>query len=443
MGVLLNLLFGLRCAVPVAEEEAAVLYPFLKFVVVVALVDVFVAEAECLLIDVFLNVVEQFRNSFHDAVERNVFLFQRIAAHYLYGVVLQVASAHCQTHGHALEFVVGKLETGAFVVAVVVLHADAELSEPVDDGLQLRRNGCQLLVALEDWHDDNLYRSYLRRQHEPVVVGMCHDERTYETGAYAPRCSPDILGLVLLIEESNVERLGKVLPEEVRRAALECLSVLHHGFDGVGVECSCKAFGLALHALHHRNGEPLFGKVGINFQHSPCFFLCFLARCVCRVPLLPQEFRCTEEGAGAHFPPHDVAPLVAHERQVAVRVYPVAVGVPYNGLARGADNEFFVEPCGGVYFHSALFLVGTEAVVCNHGTFLGKPFHVFSLAGKEALRDKKGEIGILCARFLKHFVQLCLHLLPYSVSVRLYYHTAADGRLFCQIGFHNKVVVPL
>ena len=44
---------------------------------------------------------------------------------------------------------------------------------------------------------------------------------------------------------------------------------------------------------------------------------------------------------------------------------------------------------------------------------------------------------------LEHIVQLTLHLLPDSVSVRLDYHTSAHSRLLCQIGLHHQLVVPL
>ena len=58
LGLFLDLSLGLGGAVPVAEEEAAVLHTLLELLVVVALVDVGVAVVLGLLEDVLLDVVE-------------------------------------------------------------------------------------------------------------------------------------------------------------------------------------------------------------------------------------------------------------------------------------------------------------------------------------------------------------------------------------------------
>lgn len=70
-------------------------------------------------------------------------------------------------------------------------------------------------------------------------------------------------------------------------AALECLAILHHGFDGVSVEGSCKTLGLALHALYHRHSHPLLSEVGINVEHLLCFLFCLFSCGVGCVTLLP------------------------------------------------------------------------------------------------------------------------------------------------------------
>ena len=79
----------------------------------------------------------------------------------------------------------------------------------------------------------------------------------------------------------------------------------------------------------------------------------------------------------------------------------------------------------------------------HHGTFLGETFYVFSLAGKETLWNQQGEIGVLRTCFLEHSVQLVLHLLPDGVAIRLDDHTSTYGRLFSEVGFHDKIVIPL
>ena len=68
--VFFNLGLSLGCAVPVAEEETAILDALLELLLVVALVDMCVAIVESLLEDVVLNVVEQFLNIFGNSFNR-------------------------------------------------------------------------------------------------------------------------------------------------------------------------------------------------------------------------------------------------------------------------------------------------------------------------------------------------------------------------------------
>ena len=58
---------------------------------------------------------------------------------------------------------------------------------------------------------------------------------------------------VVLIEILNLERLCKVVTEEMRCAALQCARVLHHTFDAGGHHCARKFFGIALDALNDRH----------------------------------------------------------------------------------------------------------------------------------------------------------------------------------------------
>ena len=272
---------------------------------------------------------------------------------------------------------------------------------------------------------------------------MGHDEGSYESCRHTPRGGPDVLRLVVLVQEGDVERLGKVLAEEVARAALQGLAVLHHRLDGVSVQRSGEALGLALHALKHGDGHPVLREVGIYLQHLLCLGFGFLAGGVRGVAFLPQEFACAQEWARAHLPSHYIAPLVAQQWQVAPRVYPVFVCIPYYGLRGGADNQFFFQTGGGVYFNSALVFFGTEAVVGHYGAFLGKTFNVFGFFRQERLWYKEREVCVLHACLLEHRVQLMLHLFPYCVAVWLDYHAAPYSGLLCEVGFHDEVVVPL
>ena len=282
----------------------------------------------------------------------------------------------------------------------------------------------------------------MRRQHETVVVGVGHDERTHKARAHAPARGPSVVGLIVLIDKLHIEGTAEVLPEEVARAALQGLAVLHHGFNSIGVERTGKAFRFALHAAHHGNGEHIACKVGINVEHLAGTLFCLLARGMGGVAFLPQELAGTQEEAGAHLPAHHVAPLVAEHGQVAPRMNPLAVSVPNRRFARGADYQFFLELCGGVNHHAVALGVGFEAIVRHHGALLGKAFHVFGFFREKTFRDEQREINVLHTSLLETRIKRLLDLFPNGIAVRFYHHAAAHVCLLGKVGFHNKFVIP-
>ena len=172
--------------------------------------------------------------------------------------------------------------------------------------------------------------SQLRWQYQTVVIGMRHDECAHQTGGYSPRSSPGIFQLIVFIDKLHIKCLPEVLPQEMRRAALQSFPVLHHGFDGISVQSTGKTFRLALHALHYGHGHILFGKIGIHFQHQFGTFFGFFTRGMCRMSFLPQEFSSTQEQTSTHFPTENVRPLIAKNRQVTIRLNPVFISIPDN-----------------------------------------------------------------------------------------------------------------
>ncbi len=226
------------------------------------------------------------------------------------------------------------------------------------------------------------------------------------------------------------------------RAALQGLAVLHHGLYGVCVQRAGETLGGALHALQHRNVHPVLGKVCIDMEHLLCLSLSLFLSGMGGVALLPKKLRRAEERTRSHLPTHDVAPLVAHDWQVAPRVNPVLVSVPNHRLRRRTYDERLIEL--GVLVHHDLSIIGRlETVVGHHGAFLGKTLHVFCLTGEEINRYEQWEVSVLHTRLLEHFVELGLHLLPNGIAVGLDNHTTTYRCHLCQVGLHHQVVVPL
>ena len=225
--------------------------------------------------------------------------------------------------------------------------------------------------------------------------------------------------------------------------ALEGFSVLHHSLDREGVECAGEAFVGRLDTLHYGHCHIVFCEIGIHLKHLACLFFGLFLGGVGSVALLPEEFRRTEEHAGAHLPAENVCPLVDEDGEIAIGVDPVLICVPDDGLRSGADDKLLFKTCVGINNDSVSVGVILKAVVGDHRTFLGEAFNVVGLAAEEALRNQKREVSVDMSGFLEHIVELTLHLFPDRISVGLDHHTAAHSALFGEIGLHDQLVIPL
>ena len=126
----------------------------------------------------------------------------------------------------------------------------------------------------------------------------------------------------VLVLELDARRLGEVLAEEVRRAGLQRLAVLHHRLDAVGADRAGEPLALGLLALDHRDGEPALGEVGVDAEHLHGLDEGFLLGRVRGVALLPQELGGAQEEARPQLPADNVVPEVEQDRQVTVGFHP-------------------------------------------------------------------------------------------------------------------------
>ena len=377
--------------------------------------------------DAGLDLFEQVADVFLESGAGARLLLERVAAHDLDGVVLQVATAHGQTYGDALELVFGKLPSGLLRVVVVKLDADAQLAKSGGDAVYLFTDRGQLLGRAVDGDDDDLHGGEVWRQDEAVVVRVRHDERADEAGGDAPGRGPGVVRLAVTVDEGDVEGAAEVLSEEVRGAGLKRLTVLHHGLDGVRLEGAGEAFAGRLDAADDGHGHVVLGKVGIDALHLDRLLLGLLAGGVGRVAFLPEEFGGAKEEARAHLPTHDVGPLVDEDRQVAVGLDPVFIRVPDDCFGGGTDDELFLESGRRVDYDTAAVRGVLEPVMRHDGAFLGEAFDMVGLAAEKGFGDEQGEVSVLVARLLELVVQDALHAFPDGVAVGLDDHAAADG----------------
>ena len=278
----------------------------------------FKTVVQCLGVDVVLDIVEQFLYISFDTLDCYSFFFERIAAHHFDSAIFNVASTKHEAYRHTLEFVVSEFKARALVVGVVVLHRNTLLFQVFYDRSHLGVDGVELLLATIDRHNHHLNWSQLWRKHQTVVVAVGHDKRTHQASGNTPRCSPNVIELVFIVDKFHIKCLCEVLTQEVRCTTLQSLAILHHSFDGVGFECASKAFVSSLYTLHYRHCHIFFCEIGIYIQHFDSLSLSFFLGGVGCVAFLPKEFCCAEEQACAHFPAEHVCPLVHEQWEVAI-----------------------------------------------------------------------------------------------------------------------------
>ena len=249
--------------------------------------------------------------------------------------------------------------------------------------------------------------------------------------------------LVLLVDELHVKCLGEILTQEVACTRLQGLTVLHHGFDGVGLESTCKALVGSLDTLNDGDSHVFLSKVGIDVEHLDGLSLGLFLSGMGSVTLLPQELGGAQEHTGAHLPTEYVSPLVDEQWQIAIAVDPIAVGVPDDGLTGGTDHQFLLQTCRGVDDDTLTLRIIHQAVMGNNSALLGEAFHMISLSAQERLGNEQGEISVLHAGSLEHVIKLTLHLFPDGVAIRLDDHAATHSRLLGQVGFHYQFIIPL
>ena len=95
---------------------------------------------------------------FYDSIERNGLFGLGIAACDLDGTVLEVTATHGEANGHTLEFVVGELITRRIFLFGIDFDADAEGLELVGNGVEFYHQFIEVLLFLEDGHDNHLDR---------------------------------------------------------------------------------------------------------------------------------------------------------------------------------------------------------------------------------------------------------------------------------------------
>jgi len=450
-----QLVFDGGVAAPVGEGEAAVDFRFVgvlgrevgvDVVLGVELLGIFRAEGAGAFEERILNVVEggHDRGDEFAAGGGSAVLGALVAATPEDAILVHVARADFDEEGDAF---LDPLPDFVAAAEVAGVHFDFEGLVVIADGAQFGteflavfQNFGARLFFVHDGEDDDLRGRELGRKDEAVVVAMGHDDATDKTRGDAPRGGPGEFLLAGLVEEFNARSLGEILAEEVGSAGLQCLAILHHGFDAISIDGARETFAGGFFALDDGHGKMVLGEVGIDAEHLAGFFHRFGLGGVGGVTLLPEELGGAEEKTRAHFPADDVSPLVDENRQVAIALNPLGIHFADDRFGSGVDNEGLVERRRGAELAVG---AGFEAGVGDYGAFLGKALDVGGFLFQKAHRDEEREVGVDVAGVLEALVEGALHVFPERVAPGLDDHATADGAVLGEVGGLDDLLVPL
>ena len=280
-----------------------------------------------------------------------------------------------------------------------------------------------------DRDDDDLHRRDLRRQDEAAVVAVGHDDAADQTRGDAPGRLEGVDLLVVLIRIENVERLGKAVAEEVGRARLQGLAVVHHALDRIGRLGAVELFLVGLLAARDRHGQHVLAEVGIHIEHALCLLAGLLGRGVHGVALLPEELAVAQERTARLFPAQHAAPLVIHLRQIAPGVDDVVEVLAEQRLGRRADTVALLELLTAA--HRDPRALRREAL------------DVVLFLLQQGFRDQHRHIDVLCAGLLEFRIHQTLDIFPNGVTVRTVDKHALDRGIVDQLCLFADIRVPL
>src|SRR5258706_12642725 len=249
------------------------------------------------------------------------------ARHEGYLLVLGIAGADLDAHGHAAQLPVVELEPRA-LLAPVRTYRPARRPQRALDLADQRRHRHALFLRAEDGHDDGLDGRDTGRHTQAGGIAVGHDDAAHHARAGAPAGRPGHLHLAVGILETDVEAAREILPEVVRGRRLQRLAVAHHGLDGICAQRAGELLALGLEAGDAGHRQLFHEEVLIDVvQDQQRLGLGLILGAVHRVALLPEKLGGAQEGPRALLPAHDVAPLVVEHGQVAVALDPARVGV--------------------------------------------------------------------------------------------------------------------
>ena len=299
---------------------------------------------------------------------------------------------------------------------------------------QIRLNGFGLgqhglfPVAALNRNDHHLIRRDARREDEPAVVAVRHDDAADHSRRNAPRGRPGVLQRLVAALELDLERFREVLPEVVRRAGLQRAAIAHERLDGIGARRAGKLLARALLPVEHGHREHLFRERLVDAEHPQRLFVRFGFGLVRGVALLPEEFGRAQERPRHLLPSDDVRPLVDEDRQIAPGLDPLRVHRADDGFRGRTDDQLLLELFRASFRHP--------------GHLRREAFDMLGLAHDQALGNEQREVRVDVPGLLEAPIEILLNQLPDGVAVRTDDHAALDRRVVGQLRAPDDVQIP-
>src|SRR6202023_798175 len=98
-------------------------------------------------------------------------------------------------------------------------------------------------------------------------VAMRHDQRADHARAHSPARGPAELLLTFAILETNIARAREILTQEMRRAGLNCFSILHHRLDRERLDGAREPLTFRFFTTVNGNGEMIANERFVDIQH--------------------------------------------------------------------------------------------------------------------------------------------------------------------------------
>ena len=241
------------------------------FVHIVGDVGIGFAVGEGFGIEAVVDLLQQAGNLAFEILQLDKGLFAVIATdqHALAG--FDILGADLQAKGYALHLILGELPAGAVLGKIYVC------TEVLFEALTQGGSGLgNALLMLGDGDDHDLDRSDSGGQHQAVIITVGHNNGADDAGRHTPAGLVRILQGIVAVGELDIKGTGKAVAEVVGGTALQALTVVHHGLDGVGFFGARKFFLIGLDALNNGDGKIFLTHLCVDIQHAHGLSLGFL-----------------------------------------------------------------------------------------------------------------------------------------------------------------------